>query len=235
MAPIHFGTLVYEWQSIDVIGPFDLLNSASKLLLEYVKGHNGVGQDTLERAPEFVFHHIGQDLKPFRLFGGVVNLVPTDTIDNPPELDCLLLGGPIPENFAFPPKYVELIKQHVQAGKKIFTTCTGASALATTGVLDGRKATTNHVEYNWIKAEHPRVHWTRDTKWVVDGNIWTAAGAVAGMDMFAHWISTEFGADVLRAATMGLDYEPRDIHGLHTVLPQRYDSTGNQVSTHVFP
>jgi transcriptional regulator GlxA family with amidase domain len=104
--------------------------------------------------------------------------VPTDTVDDPPELDHLLIAGPIPETFKFPPKYVEFIKRHHAAGKTIFTTCTGASALASTGVLDGKNATVNNLEYKWISNRYPKVKWTKNKKWVIDGNIWTGGGAV---------------------------------------------------------
>lgn len=73
-----------------------------------------------------------------------------------------------------------------------------------------------------------------EKQWVVDGNLWTGSGAVAGMDMFAHWIKEKFGSDVMTAGALGLDFEPRDINGLLTVLPKRYDAAGKQISTHVF-
>ena len=101
----------------------------------------------LDRAPEFVFHHIGENLEPFHLMTSSITILPTVTVDDCPELDRLLIGGPIPEEFKFPPKFVDFTKRHVAAGKLLFTTCTGASALATTGVIDGRKATVNNVEY----------------------------------------------------------------------------------------
>jgi len=235
MAPIHFGALVYDYQAIDVFGPFDLLNSSTKPLLEYFLRHKAVERETVDRAPQFIFHHVGENLDPFPLLTSSVTIVPTDTVDNCPDLDYLLIGGPMPEEFKFPSKYVDFIKSHVAAGKIVYTTCTGAAALATTGVLDGKNATVNNVEYDWIAANYPNVKWTKDKKWVVDGNIWTGSGAVAGMDMFAHWIQINYGLDVLTAGAMALDYEPRDINGLHTVLPQRHDGQGKQLPTHVFP
>ena len=149
MAPIHFGALVYEYQALDVIGPFDILNSSSKTILSYVRHHKGVTQETLDRAPEFVFHHIGESLEPIRLLSSSITVVPSATVDDCPPLDFLLIGGPVPDDFKFPPKYVAFIKKHHAAGKTIFTTCTGAAALATTGLLDGKHATVNNVEYNW--------------------------------------------------------------------------------------
>merc|ERR1712000_733308 len=179
MAPFHFGALVYNYQAIDVIGPFDLLNSSGKALLS---------------------------------------------------------GGPDIAHFELSPKYADFIRRHVAAGKLIFSTCTGSGVLASTGVLDGKAATINNFEYAYTVRAYPRVNWTKDKKWVVDGNIWTGSGAVAGMDMFAHWIKENYGLDVLTLGAAGLDHEPRDIDGaFDTVLKQRYDASGKRLPAHVFP
>ena len=232
---MNFGILVYKWQAIDVIGPLDLLSSSCKASLSYGKEHGAVTAETIERAPKFVFHTIGENLEPVKVFTSSITLTPSTTVEQCPELDYLLLGGPIPEGFQFPQAYIDFIKKHNAAGKTIFTTCTGASALATTGLLDGKNATVNHFCLDWVAKEYPKVRWTKDAQWVVDGNIWTSGGGVAGMDMFARWIQLNFGLDVLKGAAMGLDFEPRDVNGMFTVLPKRYDAQGNQISTHLFP
>ena len=232
---IHFGALVYKYQAMDVVGPFDLLNTAGRGVAEYVYSHGGTSKETVEKAPNFIFHHIGESFEPVELLTSNFHLYPTDTIDNPPEIDYLLIGGPMPETFEFPPKYIDFIKRHHAAGKTIFTTCTGASALASTGILDGKNATVNNVEYNWIAKRYPKVKWSKAKKWVIDGNIWTGGGAVAGMDMFAHWIEKKFGKDLLIASAINLDYEPRDINGIAGIIPFRYDASGKQIATNVFP
>lgn len=234
MAPIQFGCLVFDYQTIDVIGPTDLLNSSGKDLLNAVKFFGPIDQDLIDRAPQFVFHHIGITLDPVHLLTSAVTVVPTVTVDDCPELDCLLVGGPAPVDFDLHPKFADLIRRHAAAGKLLFSNCTGASVLAGTGVLDGKNATINNVEYEWVKKTYPKVKWTRERKWIVDGNIWTAAGAVAGMDMFSHWLITNFGLDVLITGASGLDYEPRDSAGILNVIPKRYDASGKQISTHVF-
>lgn len=232
MAPIKVGTLVFEWQALDVFGPFDLLNSVSKPILGYTNGHiTSIGQHCVDRAPEFVFHHIGETMDPVTLLTNQFVIKPTITVDECPELDILLIGGTIPETHKFSAKFTEFIKRHNAAGKTIFTTCTGASHLASTGVLDGRNATVNNVEYNWIVNNFPKVKWSKDKKWVVDGNIWTGGGASSGMDMIAHWIKEQWGLDMLIAAAKNLDFEPRDIDGLYTVFPKRYNDKGQQIST----
>jgi transcriptional regulator GlxA family with amidase domain len=189
---------------------------------------------TIARAPNFIFHHIGLTKEPVRLLSSTLTIVPTTTVDECPELDCLLLGGPNPEGWTLDPKYAEFIRRHVAAGKLLFTTCTGAFVAAQAGVLDGKNATVNHIEYEWVKKRYPKVKWTMEKQWVVDGNLWTGSGAVAGMDMIAHWIKENFGLGVLTDGALGLDFVPRDVDGLFTVLPKRFDADGKQISTHVF-
>ncbi|KAK4554979.1 hypothetical protein LTR86_007745 [Recurvomyces mirabilis] len=232
MAPFHFGTLVYNYQAVDVVGPFDLCLNASKFVLQYIVNHGvEIDKKTMDNAPEFVFHHIGDSSEPLKLMTGGYVINRTTSPQDCPEV----IGGPIPEDFSFPESYNDFIRKHVAAGKLVFTTCTGASALATTGALDGKSATCNHIEFNWVKKAFPKVKWTNEKQWVVDGNIWTGSGAIAGMDMMAHWIKETYGFEYMRLAGLGLDYEPRDVDGLFTVLPKRFDANGKQISSHAFP
>jgi transcriptional regulator GlxA family with amidase domain len=232
METLHFGALVYDYQLTDVFGPFDLLASSTKKMAEAMEFFDRRDEETLRRAPEFIFHHIGEALEPVRV--GSISIVPTTTVDDCPELDYLLLGGPW-ATFQLPLKYQQFIRRHVDANKTLFTTCTGSHVAALAGVLDGKNATINHLEYKWIKTNFPKVNWTNEKKWVVDGNIWTSAGAVAGMDMFAYWLQKNYGLAVLTQGALVLDYEPRNIDGVLDVLPKRYDANGKQISTHIFP
>lgn len=63
-----------------------------------------------------------------------------------------------------------------------------------------------------IKQIRPQVKWTDEKQWVVDGKFWTAGGACAGMDMFAHWVMENYDQDVAEAGFAALDYEPRDVN-----------------------
>ncbi|KIW15102.1 hypothetical protein PV08_07889 [Exophiala spinifera] len=235
MAPISVGILVYDYQAIDAVGPTDLLNSSSKLLANILRKFIPVEEEVLERAPDFTFHHIGLTREPVQLLTSNIFIVPTTTVDECPDIDLLLIPGPAPVEFQLSEKYAAFIRRHVAEGKLTFSTCTGAAVLAAAGVLDGKAATINNVEYAWVAKKYPQVKWTKERKWIVDGNLWTASGAVAGMDMFAHWLKENFGLAVLTLGALGLDYEPRDDSGLFTVLPKRYGDDGEQIATHHVP
>ena len=87
------------------------------------------------------------------------------------------------------------------------TVCSGAWILASTGFLNGKKATTSKMFYKKIvvrlnlggtvmywktltftpkAATDKSIQWVPKARWVVDGNAWTGAGGAAG----AHYKST---------------------------------------------
>ncbi|KAL7940240.1 class I glutamine amidotransferase-like protein [Trichoderma barbatum] len=234
MATIHVGTLAFAYQIMDSAGPTDLLCSANRSALQALTKYGPIDEELISRAPQFVFHQIGVNRDPVFLGSSQLIILPTTTVDECPELDILLVPGPYLGNFELHPKHADFICRHVAAGKLLWTTCTGASVVASTGVLDGKRATVNNVEYNWVRKRWPKVKWTREKKWIIDGNIWTGSGAYAGTDMVAHWLNENYGLDLLIQAANSLDYEARDADGLYTVFPQRCDSQGNKLSTHVF-
>jgi transcriptional regulator GlxA family with amidase domain len=72
-------------------------------------------------------------------------------------------------------------------------------------------------------------------QWVVDGNLWTATGAITGMDMIAHWIQQNYGKEVMIQGASGLDFEPRHIDGTFGVLGEREDDSGKKTNGHIYP
>ena len=87
------------------------------------------------------------------------------------------------------------------------------------GILDGKAATTNHMFVDMAKQIFPKVHWTKEKQWVVDGKMWTAGGACAGMDMMAHFVMEKYGMDVAGVGFEALDYQPRDVERKMVKLP----------------
>jgi transcriptional regulator GlxA family with amidase domain len=222
MASIQFGVLMIDYQALDAVGPIDILSNVSKkFLVEYEKagfpGCEGLG----EKAIDITFHHIGLTLNPVELTAGI-RMLPTTTYDTCPPLDILLVGGPDPYTFKLNEQFAEFVKAHVGAGRTLFTTCTGAWAIASTGVLDGKNATTNHAMIDFAIQQYPKVNWTKEKQWVVDGNLWTAGGALAGMDMVAHWVLQNY-SEVARFGFTSLDFEPRDVNGkANQVIPPQH-------------
>lgn len=101
-----------------------------------------------------------------------------------PAVDVLLIPGGIGaraqvENPAF---LGQLRRLHASA-EYTASICTGSALLARAGILDGRQATTNKLAFDFPVSQGPQVDWQRRARWVADGNIFTASGVSAGMDM----------------------------------------------------
>lgn len=86
----------------------------------------------------------------------------------------------------------------------VMSVCTGSALLASTGVLDGRKATTNKMEFKWAIPFGPNVEWIGKARWVEDGKFFTSSGVSAGMDMslavIAHTLDQETARHVAKCA-----------------------------------
>ncbi len=96
-----------------------------------------------------------------------------------------------------------------RAGSTVASVCTGAMLLAAAGVLDGRPATTHHVAHEDIERATERV----DARVVDDGDVLSAGGVTAGLDLAFHLVEREFGRDVADAVARHLEYERRgEVH-----------------------
>jgi transcriptional regulator GlxA family with amidase domain len=217
MAPIQFGILLIPFQLLDVAGPLDVLSSSS---IRYLKlGESfGVPSSLVAKGIDIEFHHIGETMDPVTHTGNFKS-TPTTTCATCPKLDYLLVGGPEPaylQNIS--PVMAAFMRERALEVKTFFTTCSGGMVAAAVGLLDDVNATTNHGVVALAQQLFPKTKWTREKQWVIDGKFWTAGGACAGMDMFAHWVVENYGLDVAEAGFMALDYQPRDVNGKQVPL-----------------
>ncbi len=89
----------------------------------------------------------------------------------------------------------------------VMTVCTGSILLATTGVLDGYKATTNKLDFIQTIPLGPKVDWVKKARWVEDGKFFTSSGVSAGMDMALAAIAHLYGIEVAKKMAFGTEYE----------------------------
>jgi AraC family transcriptional activator FtrA len=86
-----------------------------------------------------------------------------------------------------------LVKAHAR-GARLVTICSGVFALARTGLLDGRSATTHWARAEQLRREFPRVRVEPDRLFVDHGDVATSAGAGAGIDLCLHLVRRDHGA-----------------------------------------
>ncbi|KAH9881104.1 hypothetical protein J1614_001598 [Plenodomus biglobosus] len=205
--PLKVGVLLFPgFQLLDYAGPIDAFNilSLSHPLtlctiassLSPVPTHNSVQTATGSTISQSV--------------------VPTHTLASAPkDLDVLLIPGGIgardKENEDVLAQCVAWLGERGVGGeagpKWVLTVCTGSEVLARTGVLDGRRATTNKRAFNDVKAKHPNVKWVAKARWVVDGNIWTSSGISAGIDLAFAWMADVFGEEMASFVADRSEYE----------------------------
>lgn len=84
----------------------------------------------------------------------------------------------------------------IRPGTRLVSICTGAFALAATGRLDGRPATTHWKYADQLRRLHPAVRIDEKVLFVDDGDVLTSAGLAAGIDLCLHIIRSDHGVQV---------------------------------------
>lgn len=84
----------------------------------------------------------------------------------------------------------------VRPDARMVSICTGAFVLAAAGLLDGRRATTHWDLSGCLREWFPRVDLDPKVLFVDDGDVLTAAGAAAGVDVCLHIVRTDHGSAV---------------------------------------
>jgi putative intracellular protease/amidase len=101
---------------------------------------------------------------------------------------------------------IDKIREISQSSKFVFTVCTGSALLAKTGLLDGKKATSNKKSFNWVIAQGEKVNWIKKARWVVDDKYYTSSGVSAGMDMTIGFLSDMHGVEFARKSAFDIEY-----------------------------
>ncbi len=91
-------------------------------------------------------------------------------------------------------------------GATVASVCTGGMVLARAGITDGRPAVTHHGALDDLRESGAEVI---DARVVDDGDLLTAGGITAGIDLALHLLEREFGADVADRVATTMEYEPR--------------------------
>ena len=194
------GVLVYDGvNAMDVMGPFQVFSSAGL-------------QPMLISAQRDA--KTGQFKSAIKASNGV-ELSAARTIENTSNLDVLVLPGGVTETIfmAQNPEVLSWIKSVDQGTVWTSSVCTGSWILGATGLLKGKKATSN-----WYRVDRTLQHFgaipMSRRRYVQDGKIWTSAGVTAGIDMALAMVQYLFrndmtnGKDFTQAVMLDLEYDP---------------------------
>jgi transcriptional regulator GlxA family with amidase domain len=86
--------------------------------------------------------------------------------------------------------------------------CTGSVVFAAAGLLRGRPATSHRRSLDHMKSIDPTIEVRPDARFVDDGDVITASGLSAGIDMALHVVARLAGPDRARQVREGINYVP---------------------------
>ncbi|GAB0106690.1 transcriptional regulator FtrA [Nocardia sp. JMUB6875] len=107
--------------------------------------------------------------------------------------DTVLIPGWHPPEEPLSDQVREALLQAHTRGARLATICSGVFALARTGLLDGRSATTHWASAAKLQREFPDVLVEPDRLYIDHGDVATSAGAGAGIDLCLHLVRQDHG------------------------------------------
>lgn len=205
------GILVYDGvNDLDFTGP------------RYVLGQSGAKTQLVGVKPG-----------PIRTVMGV-QVIPDTTIDQVDQLDILIIPGGFTGTVeaAYDPKILEWIRRIDQGTTYTGAVCTGVWVLGATGLLEGKRASTNWYREEEFLKKYKAI--PANERYTQDGKYWTAAGVTAGMDMALAILNDNWGPKYTQGVMLDMEYDPHPpisggtpekTHGLvHWMMKAMYDA-----------
>lgn len=136
------------------------------------------------------------------------SIVIDKTIAEKDDYDLLFIpGGDAALALADDPETMDWLRRASNNAERVMAVCTGTVLLGMTGALDGRRATTNKIDFTETAPLAPRVDWVKEARWVEDGKFFTSSGVSAGMDMALAVMADLFGMELADRLALTCEYE----------------------------
>ena len=139
-----------------------------------------------------------------------LRVLPDVTWETAPPLDVLVYPGGMGTR---PQLGDEAVRGWVRAiaasGALVTSVCTGALVLADAGLLDGRPATTYWNALELLPTLGRDIEVRPDDRFVDSGDVITAAGVSAGIDMALHLVARLHSVERARQVRRYIQYDPQ--------------------------
>ncbi|UXX94435.1 helix-turn-helix domain-containing protein [Streptomyces sp. AD2-2] len=139
-----------------------------------------------------------------RMNHGFFTLSGAHGLDAVDSADTLVVPGRPDNVVPRGPAVLDAIRRTHARGARVMSLCTGTFALAEAGLLDGRRATTHWMWADLFRTLHPRVRLEPDVLFVDDGDVLTASGSAAALDLGLHVVRRDHGAEIANAVSRRL-------------------------------
>lgn len=187
-----------QFEMLDSFGPLEMFAVANRLL---VRQGERPCFEVMSLAEDAVTKSFGG---PYFRMDQTLSSVATSS----EKIDLLLLPGGIGTiREIHNPLFREAIGKLVSRSERVMTVCTGSAIVASCGLLDGRKATTNKLAFDLMSLYGPKVHWIPSARWVADGPFYTSSGVSAGTDLSLVLLREMFGSELADATARQAEYQ----------------------------
>ena len=186
---ITTGVLLFDdAEELDFVGPWEVLTMARK------QGDRVV---TIAERTDPVVAAKG------------LRIVPDHTFDDAPPLDVVLVpGGQGTRREDDNATLTGWLGKVAADARWVTSVCTGSFLLEAAGPAKGRRVTTHWAAVQELRDRAPDLTVVEDARWVVDGNLVTAAGVSAGIDMALWLVGQLYDVPHARAVQRFIQYDP---------------------------
>ena len=179
-----------DFEELDFAGPYEVMAMASKYI------------DTDWHA------YTVAETPTVRAFHGMT-VVADHSFENAPKPDMICVPG----GFGTRPgmthePLLSYIKRTGAAAQLVTSVCTGAFLLHRAGFLEGKRATTHWGAKKEFRELGGNTQVVDGERWVHDGNVITAAGVSAGIDMALYVVGQLKSPEDARKVQSFMEYEP---------------------------
>jgi len=185
------GILLFDdVEELDFVGPWEVFSATTQHLF-----------------PDDQVVTIAQQSRPIRCAKGL-HVLPDFDFSNAPPLDVVLVpGGQGTRREVSNQTLIGWLREAGQNCQWVTSVCTGALLLHEAGFAKGRRVTTHWAFIETLR-QRGDVTVLENRRYVRDGNVVTAAGVSAGIDMALWLVGQIYGVDVARKVQRGIEYDP---------------------------
>ncbi len=153
---------------------------------------------------------VAASLDPITAAKGL-RVLPDRTWDDVGAIDVLVMpGGKGTRPLITPHEPLhERLRDLSDAGTLMTSVCTGSLVFAAAGLLKDRPATTHYDSLDLMRWLDSSIDLRPDARYVDDGNVVTAAGVSAGIDMALHLVIRLDSEDAARQVKREIQYDPQ--------------------------
>ncbi|MGH9189121.1 MAG: DJ-1/PfpI family protein [Acidimicrobiales bacterium] len=193
METVRIGVALFEGaEELDWAGPWEVLTSWSFLWPD-----DGVEVFTV--APE---------AGPVRCAKGL-RVLPDHSWATAPSIDVLVYpGGAGAQSQLGDDDVRGWVRSTAATARVVTSVCTGSLVLADAGLLDGRPATTHWAAVELLRTLGRDIEVRPDDRFVDNGDVITAAGVSAGIDMALHLVARLSSVERAAAVRRYIQYDP---------------------------